>query len=644
MGSKRKWSASRRWRGRRLARTVIVIAVAMLCIFVASRLAAPYIVSSSLVRGSIEKAISRWSGHDVEIAGTPSLQFWPEPRITLPDVTITAHEPGISPSSGKSADANGAKKRVLAHIDVLSASFGLIKAAMGNPAFDDFYLVRPHISMRRDARGHLDWAGKGLLSDAINHAQENAGGGQTLDKNYDARIGSITVENGRIDIEDQSLRRTVVIDSIFSHLFWPVMSAPVDGTANMMIGGVATRLDFSSRQPLLLLGGGIAQAEFSLTAPALKGTFKGKTGLAPARFASGDLSLAISDVPGLLAWTGATLPGTEALHTVSVQATVTAEADKIRLDSLSFTANDTSATGLMEMAQAKSGKPKLSGTLAFEQMDIPTVLGAFSLSAPDADTTEGKSGLLDWLEFDLTLSARKATYAPFTLSDLGASILATDGTAVFDIADSTLADGTLVAHLEGKNRNFDEGGHLDLALTNADLSDIESKLALNGPLPLGPGTLTLSATTNRALWETRPDDVTGTLDMTAGPGRITGVNPDGVRQKAAEQRFFRLQDAGKGELPFDSLTLSATLGNGGINIGKGELQGSVHSTSFTGVVPYGFKGLALSAEVRPGTSYVGAFAPLQLFIGGSWPDLIVSPASSPAGSSASSPANPVANP
>ncbi|BCH65029.1 AsmA family protein [Agrobacterium vitis] len=627
LGSKRKWSGPGRWRGPRLARTAIAVIAVALCVFVASRLAAPYIVSSSLVRGSIEKAISRWSGHDVEIAGTPSLQFWPEPRITLPDVTITDRDPA---QSGGTA---GKAKRVLAHIDVLSASFGLVHAAMGNPVFDDFHLSRPHIYMRRNTQGHLDWAGQGLLSDAISHVQESIKGGQSLDKAYDARIGSITIENGRIDIEDQPLQRRVVIDSIFSHLFWPVMSAPAIGNANMIIGGVATQLDFASTQPLILLGGGVGQAEFSLTAPTLKGHFSGTTGLAPARFASGQLSLTISNVPGLLAWTGATLPGTEALHTVSVNATVTAETDKVRLDSLSFTANDTSATGLMEMAQAKSGKPKLSGTLAFEQMDIPTFLGAFSLSAPDTSHNNGKSGLLDWLEFDLTLSARKATYAPFTLTDMGASILATDGTVVFDIADSTLADGTLIAHLEGRNGGFDEGGHLDLSLTNADLSDIEGKLALNGPLPLGPGSLTVSAATNRALWETRAADITGTLDLSAGPGRITGVNPEGIRRKAAEQKFFRLQDAGTGELPFDSLTVSATLDDGSINIGKGDLLGSVQSSSFSGVIPYNFKGLALSTEVRPGTAYAssandaaGNFAPLRMFIGGSWPDLILSPA------------------
>ncbi|MBB4010165.1 AsmA family protein [Allorhizobium taibaishanense] len=601
-----------------------VATVAALGIFVASRLAAPYIVSSSLVRGSIEKAISRWSGHEVEIAGTPSLQFWPEPRITLPNVTITSRGPA------KPGDTVIGGKQIIAHVDLLSANFGLIKAVMGNPVFDDFYLVRPHLYMHRDAEGHLDWAGKGLLSDAIAHAEDNGKGGQTLDKAYDARIGTITVENGRIDIDDQQLRRKIVIDSIFSHLFWPVMSAPVGGTANMIIGGVDTRLDFSSSQPLLLFGGGVGQTEFSLTAPVMTGTFKGKTGLAPARFASGDLSFSVSNVPGLLAWTGATLPGTEALHTVAVQATVTAEADRIRLDGLSLTANDAKATGLMDMAQGRSGKPKLSGTLAFEQMDIPTVLGAFSLSAPDIGANKGKSGLLNWLEFDLTLSARKATYSPFTLTDMGASILVTDGTAVFDIADSTLADGALVAHLEGRNGGFDQGAHLDLSLTNADMSDIEGKLALTGPLPLGTGSLTVSAETNRALWETKPSDINGTLTLNAGPGRITGINPDGVRQTAAAQKFFRLQDAGKGDWAFDSMTLSATLGKGSINIDKGELLGSAQSGTFSGVVPYDFKGLALSTEMRPSTAPASneadGAAPLRLFIGGSWPDLILSPA------------------
>jgi len=598
--------------GARILRFLMVVFLTVLSVFVASRIAAPYIVSIALVRRAVEKSIARWSGQDVQIKGVPELQFWPQPKITLPNVTLT--RPG---SSGQS---------VLAKIDQLSATFGLWDAARGQPVFNNFVLTRPNIHLHRDKQGRIDLRNGRPLTRAIEHVQESANGGQSLAPDYDGTIGSVSIENGTLDITDDLAGRKIVIGGLFSQMNWPKMSAPIKGSANMIIGGVATQVDFSSPQPLLLMAGRQGQANISIAAPTIKGNFNGRTSLIPAQFASGRVSMTLSNVAGFLAWTGAELPGMEALHTASLQATITAGSDKLRLEDIALTANDTSATGLVDITHAKSGKPKVSGTLAFSQMDIPTFLSAFSLSTPDTSAVNGKTGLLNWLEFDLTLSARRASLAQFTLTDMGASVLATDGTMVFDIGDSTLAGGSMTGHLEGKNGGFEDGAHLDIAITDADLSDLESKLGLSGPLPLGPGSLTVSASTSRPIWQTRPNDIVGTLKMTAGPGHLSGVNLGGIQSLAANRVFFKLQDAGKGDLPFDRLSVDAELSGGAINIKQGSLKGSTLSSTFTGVIPYVFKGLALSTELRPAALSGGAAQePMRFFIAGSWPNLILSP-------------------
>jgi AsmA protein len=593
-------------------RLAVVLILLSLSVFVASRVAAPYVVSSSLVRSSIEKVIGRWSGHKVQIAGTPELQFWPQPKITLAHLTLTRTGPD--------------EHSVVANIDELSATFGLLNAVMGHPVFNNFTLIRPTVHLHRDRQGRIDWSNGGPLAKAIANVKETTNGGQSLASDEDGTIGSFSIENGRLDIADDASGRKILVEGIFSQVTWPKMSASIKGTANMLLGGVATQIDFSSAQPLLLMGGHLGQASFSITAPTLKASFNGRTSLMPARFASGQINIAMSDVAGFLKWTGAELPGMEALHTASIKANITAEADRVRLEDLSLSANDTSGTGLVDITQGRSGKPKVSGTLAFEQMDIPTFLSAFALSAPDSSTVSGKSGLLNWLEFDLTLSARRASLAQLTLTDMGASVLATDGAMVFDIGDSTLAGGTMVGHLEGKHGGFDDGAHLDVSITDADLADLESKLGLSGPLPLGPGSLTVSISTKRPIWQTSATDITGTLKLTAGPGRITGVNIDAIRSLAANRFFFKLQDAGKGDLPFDSLSVTADLADGAINIGQGTLASTSLSSTFSGIIPYVFKGLALSTEITPKPSSDGSTqTPLRLFIAGSWPDLILSP-------------------
>lgn len=596
----------------RILRLVMVVVLVVLSVFVASRIAAPYIVSIALVRRAVERNIARWSGQEVQIKGVPDLEFWPQPKITLSNITLS--KPG----------SNG--QTVLVKMDRLSATFGLWEAARGQPVFNNFVLTRPIIHLHRDSQGRIDLNNGKYLTRAVENVQESANGGQSLAPDYDGNIGSVSIENGQMDIVDDAAGRKIMLDGIFSQANWPRMSAPLKGSANMLIGGVATQIDFSSTQPLLLMGGHQGQATFSWAAPTIKGNFSGRTSLMPARFASGRLNMTLLDAAGFLKWTGAELPGMEALHTASVQATITADKERLRLEDLSLTANDTSATGLVDITQAKSGKPKVSGTLAFSQMDIPTFLAAFSLSTPDTSAVNGKTGLLNWLEFDLTLSARRASLAQFSLTDMGASVLATDGSMVFDIGDSTLAGGTMTSHLEGRNGGFEDGAHLDLSITDANLSDLESKLGLNGPLPLGPGSLTISASTRRPIWQTMPNDIVGTLKLTAGPGHITGVNLGGIQSLAANRLFFKLQDAGKGDVPFDRLSVSADLAKGAIDIKQGALTGSTLSASFTGIIPYAFKGLALSTELRPmGLSGMGTQDPMRFFIAGSWPDLILSP-------------------
>ena len=90
-------SRHRRWRRKigpvsrwlpAFARFSTVLLLIALGLFVALRVAAPYLISTGFVRSGIEDALSKWTGYHAEIKGTPVLEFWPTPRITLNQVTM----------------------------------------------------------------------------------------------------------------------------------------------------------------------------------------------------------------------------------------------------------------------------------------------------------------------------------------------------------------------------------------------------------------------------------------------------------------------------------------------------------------------------------------------------------------------------
>ena len=120
-------------------RIALIVLVSLLSLFVAFQLAAPFLVSTVLVRERMERAVEEWIGHDVSIGGQPSLAFWPEPRITFSDVMVRNIDHG--------------KKGMLGSVRELSASFDLLGALVGQPEFKDFHLKDPQLFVLRKPDG-----------------------------------------------------------------------------------------------------------------------------------------------------------------------------------------------------------------------------------------------------------------------------------------------------------------------------------------------------------------------------------------------------------------------------------------------------------------------------------------------------------
>src|SRR6478752_6743572 len=78
----------------RRSRRVLIGAIIALCLFSLFQIIAPFLISSTVVRESMERAVAEWTGHDVTIEGTPDIRFWPKPRITLREITIRKQTEG----------------------------------------------------------------------------------------------------------------------------------------------------------------------------------------------------------------------------------------------------------------------------------------------------------------------------------------------------------------------------------------------------------------------------------------------------------------------------------------------------------------------------------------------------------------------
>ncbi len=594
--------------GRR-SRRVLIGAIVALCLFALFQVIAPFLVSSAVVRESMERAVAEWTGHDVEIEGTPDIRFWPEPRVTLRDITIR-----------KQAEDG---ERVLGRVSRLSASFDLVQALVGQPEFKDFRLTDPEIYVIREVDGRLDWANDGLLSRAVRDARPD-GSGQALTADDDARMGDVGITNGTLEISDLASGRVTRFQSIDGTLDWPWLSRGLELKADAELNGRALTLDISSTQPLLLLSGKSGDISGTMASSLFRGQFRGVADLAAQAFLSGDAELTVPDLAAAMSWAGLNFSGTERLKSFSLTTHLVTNDNVLRFDNLSLSLNDAKATGVLDLLLPADKPPRLTGTLAFDQIDFSAALVAIKPRTM-GDASESDGQLAD-LELDLRLSAQQATLGPFQLSEAAVSVMNTGEQSRIDIADSDFETGRLTGRVATVKGGVAGAVALRLAVQDADFGNIVRELGLAGPLPAARGSLDLALDVDRPLEPDAWRNAKGTLRFRADRGSFSGVNIAGIRQLAAQKPYFPLSDAGAGSLEFDHIDISANLAEGSADIREGKITGAAETLTLSGVIPYINNSLALSAIVE--TIPQGAnTVPLMVFIGGSWPNPVIWPVS-----------------
>lgn len=594
--------------GRR-TRKLLVAALVILSIFTLFRITAPLLVSSNVVRESMEQAVAQWTGHDVTIAGVPEIRFWPEPRITLRDIVIRKN--------------TGEGERLLGRVAQLSASFDLLEALIGQPEFHDFQLQSPEIYVLRDATGRLDWANDGRLSRAVRDARPS-GSGETLPAGSDAPMGEVRISNGMFEISDLASGRAVRLQAINGQLDWPWLSRGLAIKADAEINGRKLAIDMTSTQPLQLLSGKSGNAAATVQSDLFSGRFDGVADFARYAFLAGDAELTVPDLSATLAWSGVSFAGAERLRSFSIDARLVTNDNVLRFDNLSLSMNDAKATGVLDLLLPADRRPRLTGTLAFDQIDFSGVLAAITPRMANEPATD--TGLRALLELDLRLSASQARLGHFRLAETAISVMNTPEQSRIDILDSDFENGRLTGRMATLKGGTAGVVGFKLSVQDADFGNIVKELGLSGPLPSTQGTLDLSLDVQRPLSPETWKKASGTIRFRGGRGVVPGVNIAGIRRLALQKPYFPLSEAGGGSFEFNSIELSADLANGAADIREGKIIGGSETLSLSGIIPYAENSMAMSATVRPASENQNV-TPLMVFVGGSWPNPVIWPIS-----------------
>ncbi|WP_026613166.1 AsmA family protein [Ensifer aridi] len=561
----------------------------------------PLLVPTTDARVTMERMLDAWSGGKSRIRGEPEIRFWPDPELTLPAATIVS---------------TGPDPRPLAEIGRITASFSLLSALRGEQAFDEITLVDPVITIERRADGAVNWQKPRWLVAP-----------ETARPNQERPFGDITIENGRLRVLDSMASDGGGIDiaGISGTVKWPSFEERLSAQFSTTVSGEEVAWAFVCENPLALFARRDAGLKTSLTSAPLTFSFEGVGNLSMQPFASGHLQMSASSLASLVAWYRGASDATLPAGGFSIDTRVTTGEKALKLEELQLTLGGATATGLLDIALPAGGTPQIEGTLAFDRIDLNGLPPAALMPVKGDDRLlRTARALVGAWRTDLRLSSEEVLVGPLHLTDVAAGVMIDGNRASLDIGDSTYANGTLSGRAVLSEKGLEQGGKLQISLKNADFAAVLDSFGLRGPVPTGRGMLNIDIATGRAFWEAGIADVFGHITYSLTNGSLGGFDVHAFTDLIRKGEFFSLSEASEGTFEFQSADIEASFGSGTARLDRADFVGPSGIMSVTGVIPYRNGSLALAGTLG---SSDAASPPLQFFVGGSWPNAVISPLS-----------------
>ncbi|TKB75467.1 MAG: AsmA family protein, partial [Mesorhizobium sp.] len=329
--------------------------------------ALPLIASTRIVRDRIAWEMSAWSGFRVTIDGAPRIEVWPNFRAILSDVTL---------SQWTETDAPPVVEAERVEVD-LSA----MAALRGDVVFSTARLVRPTIRVQRTASGFFLPAipSGGRITRSIDAARAviNTNPAKPdLGKLPTDPFGTVEFRDGRV-VAAIGGKDQEILSSLSGQANWAAMNSNATLSATGIWRGESVAIDAASPNPLVLFGGGTAPVTFSFKAAPASFSFDGRASMSENGYFDGQAKFAAPSLRRVLEWSQAGIAPGAAIGSISVSSKITATAGRIKFENTALTLDNNPGMGALDFTYGEA-LPVISGTLAFDTLDLRSFLSAFT--------------------------------------------------------------------------------------------------------------------------------------------------------------------------------------------------------------------------------------------------------------------------
>ena len=598
----------------------IGVAVLVIALVVA---ALPLIASTRIVRDRIAWEMSAWSGFRVTIDGAPRIEVWPKFRAILTDVTL---------SQWTETDAPPVIEAERVEVD-LSA----MAALRGDVVFSTARLVRPTIRVQRNANGLFLPArpSGGRITRSIYTARGVVNANPAtpdLSKLPTDPFGIVEFRDGRM-VASVGGKDDEILSSLTGQASWAAMNSNATLTATGIWRGESVAVDLASPKPLVLFAGGAAPITLSFKAAPASFSFDGVAGMSENAYFDGQAKFSAPSLRRVLEWSQTGIAPGAAIGSVSISSKVTATAGRIKFENTAVALDNNPGMGALDFSFGEA-LPVISGTLAFDTLDLRSFLSAFTPLAPAGETGPGEidSSFADRINLDLRLSAAHATAGAIQLADVAATAQVKNGLAVFDISDASAFGGNIQSSLRFDRKP--DGTQVEIRLLASDIDGgaFGTAAGMTRLVPASTGTVSVILKGPGKSWSSIFENADGSVSATFGPGTLSGLNLQAFLKHSEQGGFFALDDVADGTLPIDGAELKASISKGVARLDKAEANSAKYKIWLSGIASYAGRGLALSGGIiqpEQALAQTNTQGPNQssFFVGGTWSTPFISPVS-----------------
>lgn len=563
----------------------------------------PYLISTEAARSALLTRIHEITGRQIDFSGDPVLFFDPFFGVELKDVSFE----NISDNSDSLPilSAPGLKGKI---------SIGA--ALTGKIDFDHIQFIRPHFNFKTYRSGFTNWAfPEGKVWSHMERskqilAETEAGKMPDLSKLDLVNLGHFEIVDGVIVYDNEEHGWKEEFTNVNGNLTWPNTRSAADFSGSAVWRGDVINLNGATELPIMVLSGGASPFVLELKSEPLNLAFSGEINRFSNLFFNGMLDVtapSLQRAGGLLGIK--LLPGID-LSDFTLGAKASGTLAQMAFDDAQIQLGGNLATGTLSYVHNDDKPGRISGTLAYDRLDVAALFGALE-NFPEQIDHAGFANIVSLfgaLDTDFRLSAKTVNAGQFQIIDFAGAIAGSSKGIKLDIGNGTISgvavSGTAKLVMDGASadENGEESGDQtglnsgggknrplsllgDLKFSGVDLSAMPFITQRSPLVPKGAANLSLTLRSGPHLPATQQilQNLAGQVNLSIKEGVLGGIALTRPTDKTAANQLSTANVFGSGKtMPIKDMTLTAHIQNGTAWLGASEFSSNDTKLRLTG--------------------------------------------------------------